>query len=251
MSSPDRDEVLVGKLVALLGDPATAAGERASAARRLAEVYDRRPDLAARPTRMPAPQDESFDLFETLRAVGEALGRGIEQAMREAGFPSWDVGSGKPPRRRPKGPPPGGLHALTVWQPWPWAVVNAGKRVENRTWPLPDRFVGVPVALHAGGNKAQSDDLLAARRIAAAKGLDLAWPQTYVKSALVALVRFGPSFEVERPSAYEWEQGPYAWPITQVRRLARPVPCRGAQGLWPVPPAVALEVYRVLGEVVP
>ena len=30
--------------------------------------------------------------------------------------------------------------ALTLKQPWPWAIVHAGKNVENRTWPVPPKL---------------------------------------------------------------------------------------------------------------
>lgn len=36
--------------------------------------------------------------------------------------------------------------ALSIRQPWAWAIINAGKDIENRDWPT--RFRG-PVAIHA------------------------------------------------------------------------------------------------------
>lgn len=39
---------------------------------------------------------------------------------------------------------------LSVQQPWPHAMFNFGKDVENRSWKLPQRYVGVPVLIHAG-----------------------------------------------------------------------------------------------------
>lgn len=41
------------------------------------------------------------------------------------------------------------LYALTVWQPWAWALFH-GKPVENRTWHPPKRLLGQVVAIHAG-----------------------------------------------------------------------------------------------------
>lgn len=35
-----------------------------------------------------------------------------------------------------------------------------------------------------------------------------------------------------------WFIGPYGWVLTDVVTLAEPVPCKGAQGLWTVPPEV-------------
>lgn len=39
--------------------------------------------------------------------------------------------------------------ALSIWQPWLWAIMWAGKNIENRTWPT--RYQGW-VALHAGAH---------------------------------------------------------------------------------------------------
>ncbi len=35
--------------------------------------------------------------------------------------------------------------ALTLKQPWPYAFVHGGKRVENRTWPVPPKLLTVQV----------------------------------------------------------------------------------------------------------
>jgi hypothetical protein len=46
------------------------------------------------------------------------------------------------------------LRALTLWRPWPWAILRAarGKRklIENRDWSLPKALIGVPILIHAG-----------------------------------------------------------------------------------------------------
>ena len=46
-----------------------------------------------------------------------------------------------------------GWRALTLKQPWPWAICWAGKNVENRTWPIPPKLLEdgpLRVMLHAG-----------------------------------------------------------------------------------------------------
>jgi hypothetical protein len=40
------------------------------------------------------------------------------------------------------------MKAISIRQPWAWAIVSAGKRVENRDWKHPPRYRG-PVLLHA------------------------------------------------------------------------------------------------------
>lgn len=39
---------------------------------------------------------------------------------------------------------------ISIRQPWAWAILHAGKDVENRSWPLPRKFMGREVLIHAG-----------------------------------------------------------------------------------------------------
>lgn len=42
------------------------------------------------------------------------------------------------------------MKALSIRQPWAWLIVNGVKDVENRSWPLPGKFIGKRVLIHAG-----------------------------------------------------------------------------------------------------
>ena len=39
-----------------------------------------------------------------------------------------------------------------------------------------------------------------------------------------------------------WASGPYCWEVDRVTELPEPVACKGAQGLWPLPPEVLARV---------
>ena len=39
------------------------------------------------------------------------------------------------------------MKAITIKQPWAWAIIFAGKDIENRTWHTHDRG---PLLIHAG-----------------------------------------------------------------------------------------------------
>jgi hypothetical protein len=41
------------------------------------------------------------------------------------------------------------LPAISVRQPWAWAILFARKDTENRTWPLPADYMNRPILLHA------------------------------------------------------------------------------------------------------
>lgn len=39
---------------------------------------------------------------------------------------------------------------ISIRQPWAWAILHAGKDVENRTWNIPRKYLNRPVLIHAG-----------------------------------------------------------------------------------------------------
>jgi hypothetical protein len=57
-------------------------------------------------------------------------------------------------------------------------------------------------------------------------------------------MRFARMTGVVTESADPWFTGPYGWTLDDVVALPAPVPCRGAQGLWPVPDDVAALVIE-------
>jgi hypothetical protein len=42
------------------------------------------------------------------------------------------------------------IPAISIRQPWAWFIVNGWKDIENRTWPLPQKYIGQRVYIHAG-----------------------------------------------------------------------------------------------------
>jgi len=115
------------------------------------------------------------------------------------------------------------MKALTICQPWAWAIVHGPKRVENRRWPT--RYRG-PLLIHAG----KSHDWL---------GTDLherLHPPAYEMAygAIVGLATLS-SVTALWPGASHpnpWAEGPWCWWLRDVHAFARPVPWRRGQGLW-------------------
>jgi hypothetical protein len=145
------------------------------------------------------------------------------------------------------------LQALTVHRPWPWAIAEKHKPVENRGWKPPTTLVTRHLAIHAG----KTFDEEAAEAIAFHFGIDVPPESEHVAGAIVAVVRLaaiimrtGPGerdFEVLHgtlPSPFDarWFSGEYGWCFDDVTEI-EPVACRGMQGLWPVP-ADVVEVVR-------
>ena len=127
------------------------------------------------------------------------------------------------------------MYALTLWQPWAWAIARAGKDVENRTWPPPKWLIGQRLAIHAG------------------KGWDESWnfwadhdendPLYECGAGIVAVVTV---VGVITMGARPWFDGtgPYGWVLADVVPVDPPIPCRGRQGLWQLPPEVEAELEK-------
>lgn len=125
------------------------------------------------------------------------------------------------------------LRALSVWQPWASAIVGP-KPLENRRWPPWEKVIGKYIALHASLT-IDDDDAFAFCRC---RGWDPPPRDQLVRGAIIGVVRVdGYVTESDDP----WFVGPFGWRLSD-RRAIEPVPCRGRQGLWVVPPTIADQV---------
>ncbi|MGR6921226.1 hypothetical protein ACU635_43880 [[Actinomadura] parvosata] len=134
------------------------------------------------------------------------------------------------------------MKALTVHNPWAWAIAHGGKDVENRGRATRHRG---ELAIHAG---LHWDEIGAADpRIIVAAG-QIAGPllsdARFVRGAIIAVVDL---VDVVRDSSSPWAAvGQCHWLIANVRPLAEAVPCRGWQNVWDVSPEVEVAVQAQL-----
>lgn len=144
------------------------------------------------------------------------------------------------------------MRALTLHRPWPWAIVHAGKAIENRDWPAPAWMIGEPLAIHAG----KVCDLEAWGDM---KAGDYGEPAEHVPEdhplGIVAVCRVHGWIHQEAPGERirwstrqrldlrealaivqsPWWAGPFGWILRDVRPVNPPIECRGQQGLWLAP----------------
>lgn len=125
--------------------------------------------------------------------------------------------------------------ALSIRQPWAWAILYAGKRIENRTWQTAYRG---PLFIHAGlrvDYDAVGDLTEVISRIPEPR------PIAYC-GALIATATLVDCISVDQASndQLSWAGGPWCFVLDDVRPLARPIPHRGALGLFPVHPRAEL-----------
>lgn len=130
---------------------------------------------------------------------------------------------------------------LTVCQPYAEMLARGPevKPAENRRWAT--RYRG-PLAIHAGKSQSWLDPE------------DIAIYPEMVFGAVVCVGVLVACLDVDEPWPTKYDAvkrhietfGPYCLIVENVQRLARPVVCTGAQGLWVPKPH---EAARVLSEI--
>lgn len=127
----------------------------------------------------------------------------------------------------------GSMLALTLWRPWPWAIMHARKRCENRDWRIPARAIKDWVAIHAGQKLDKAT--VQAFRLGYYGEVAKLVPDEH-PTGIVCAVRFS------QPNRFNGDPGErlfvdddaHHWWIDEVVTLAEPLPIMGAQGLWNV-----------------
>ena len=124
------------------------------------------------------------------------------------------------------------MKAISIRQPWAWAIIHAGKDVENRTWNTHYRGL---LAIHAPAKR---------------KSIDW-WPRGVIRpeeedcplSAIIGVVEL--TDVVERMRS-KWFGGPYGFVFVNPQPLPLPIHCKGGLGLWKLPPNVLRSIRRQL-----
>jgi hypothetical protein len=110
------------------------------------------------------------------------------------------------------------MKAISIRQPWAWAILHAGKDIENRSWSTPYRG---ELAVHA-------------TQIDSGWSFPVKHPseRDLILGAVVGLVEI---VDVTRRSSSPWFTGPYGFVLRNPRALARPIPCPGNLDIWDLP----------------
>jgi hypothetical protein len=137
------------------------------------------------------------------------------------------------------------MYALTIWQPYAWAIAEGIKLIENRDYPPPAALVGQTLAIHAGKSSLAQEAAAVFRSGVFGEAAQAIpeWNQLAF-GAVVAVAELAgfcePHGEPDRPW---WNRDAYGWRLCNVRKLPEPVPCRGYQRVWQLrPPAVVSAV---------
>lgn len=124
------------------------------------------------------------------------------------------------------------MKALTVRQPWAWAILHAGKRIENRTrrTNYRGRFY-----IHAGLAWPNFQMLLDCEsRLGDTQGCPDATDFTY--GALIATAELVGCVWSDTIVTPWGESQAWHWMLDNVKPLRKPIPARGQLGLWEYTP---------------
>lgn len=139
--------------------------------------------------------------------------------------------------------------ALTISQPFASLIADGQKWVENRTWFA--SYTG-PLMIHAGRgtqylHKNELRNYPTGAIVAVCRMVCCVHVQT-LRDRLAQGERLSHLTlpEMSRIADHAHTEGPWAWVLAEVTKLAKPVPCSGQQGIWEPPLEVVGQVQRVL-----
>ena len=144
------------------------------------------------------------------------------------------------------------MRALTLHQPWASLIAEGLKEYETRSWAPNYADKGEVIAIHAGVTAAKRDEI---PELYDLLNDDLPVGAILAVGRLVSVDRTEQLHDVlseQERMCGDFSDGRYAWRFAEVIQLEnvhghpRPIPCRGAQGLWTVPPDVEAMVRLYL-----
>lgn len=148
------------------------------------------------------------------------------------------------------------MRALSVKQPWCWAIIRGTKRIENRTWTTAYRG---QIAIHASlpwDRGGENSEVIQAEWRQFAQG-PLHRSSPGIESGAVLAVADLVDVCTTQGDHTSCRCGstwaaPYQchWKLDNVRPLREPVPCKGALSLWRLPDDVDEAVRAQLDEAV-
>jgi activating signal cointegrator 1 len=145
------------------------------------------------------------------------------------------------------------MKIISLWQPWASLVALGAKVHETRSWPTTYRG---PLLIHAArrwDRKLQAEWVRCDTLLYNARELRLPFAER-PRGCVVALVELadcGPIGSISPASSFDrifgdWDDGRYAWRLTNPRRLLKPIPWLGQQGLRDAPAELVALVRQTL-----
>lgn len=132
------------------------------------------------------------------------------------------------------------IKALTIHQPWAFAVASGHKLIENRSWMTSHRG---PLLIHAGRSLKSIEE---GRRYLDQLGIEMPPQSDLAFGAIVAIARIHGCCGVEEVADQPFAEGPICWLLKDVMTI-QPFAYAGAQGLFNVPDGIVRQLRLLDG----
>jgi hypothetical protein len=137
--------------------------------------------------------------------------------------------------------------ALTVKDPWAWAIFHAGKDFENRDWPWPTS-IALPcrILIHTSKYVTRDEYRFAVACIWEVSGREPPAIQDISRGLIIGAATVT---RCVTDDDSVWFGGVYGFALERAVLLPRPIGCAGARRLWTVPRDVELQVREAAKEI--
>jgi len=145
------------------------------------------------------------------------------------------------------------MRALSLKNPWGEMIAKKGKRIENRTWPVPGTIL-MPtwIALHSSKSHSRRDAIELYK-----DGKTSGITHPYHAGHIFAVARLMSCNHIDDDilkigaaltHQEYWTHGPWCWYFSEVVELPMPIEVKGGLSLWRVPASVGSEITEQIAE---
>ncbi|MBL8171555.1 MAG: ASCH domain-containing protein [Acidobacteria bacterium] len=132
------------------------------------------------------------------------------------------------------------IKALTVRPVWAWAIIHAGKNIENRTWRTQLRGT---IAIHASKGLTRAEYKADVKRLPRRWQKEIPAFEDMTRGAIVGIVDL---VDCVTESKSRWYNGEDYGFVLRNARAVKSIECTGALGFWDLPVKVEQNINRLI-----
>src|SRR5262249_28794116 len=131
------------------------------------------------------------------------------------------------------------LKAITVKPVWAWAIIYAGKNIENRSRRT---HIRDPIAIHASKNMSRSEYEKSKNLFPPRWRNKLPAYEDLPRGVIIGVAEI---VDCVTESKSPWFIGAFGY-VLKNRRPVKPIPCSGALSFWNLPPEIERKIKRAI-----
>lgn len=131
------------------------------------------------------------------------------------------------------------MKAITVKPVWAWAIIHAGKNIENRSWLT---HIRGPVAIHASKNLTRSEYEESKEYLPRRWRKELPAYEDLPRGVIIGVVDL---VDCVTESKSRWFGGDYGFVLKNARPI-KPIPCTGALSFWNLPAEIERKLKKLV-----